>query len=504
MTSKASADGSSPFVNSGPDEQADPELGPGFARKLLVAAIPAVLIGLLIRAWLLRSALLPFNADEAITGLQAIDVLNGTFRLVVAGNQYGSTTESYLFAPLLLVWSGPWPLRVGTILLSVVAAYALYRLARPTVGRTVAVVVGLVGWTLSGAIVAVWSHPYMGYPSGFIAQVVTLTLACHAMRTTQHLARTAFFGGLAAGFAIWSHPMFGVAALLALVAPTVLRWRHLRSWWLPVVGGGVVGVSPWLVFMIGNGLPVGPAIQSTYSQRIELFFIDLMPRVLGVRAPNGIWLNPSWLAVGVVGIVVIGSLCGLVILTVKRGAEAVPILVTGVLVYPVVALFPALTYAADGRYGVPFVPTVLMGLAAWALLLPNRVRTSPWLVVVIPTTWALALCVPVMHHQIGWNTENPDAGAEQVTAILRGRDVHYLGGYYWGVYLIDYLAGGTLVVRPDDVVRFPDEAEQFAAADPANVAYIYNTGQSPVLPLPTDRYSQVTVGNWDLYLPKGN
>src|SRR5664279_6088527 len=41
---------------------------------------------------------------------------------------------------------------------------------RPRIGRTVALVVGLVGWTMSGAIVVVWSHVYMGYTTGFVAQ----------------------------------------------------------------------------------------------------------------------------------------------------------------------------------------------------------------------------------------------------------------------------------------------------------------------------------------------
>jgi hypothetical protein len=343
----------------------------------------------------------------------------------------------------------------------------------------------------------------MGYPTGFIAQVAALALACQAMRTRNHLARVAFFAGLAAGIAIWSHPVFGIVALFALVAPTALRWRHLRSWWLPVTAGGIVGVSPWLLFMIGNGLAEGPSVDSTYSERFVGFFGELMPRVLGVRAPNGIWLSPSWLAAGVVGILLAGSLGGLVVLTVKCGAQAVPILVSGLLVFPALALFPALNYADDGRYGLPFMPTLLMGLAAWSLLLPAQVRSSPWLVVAIPTAWALAFCVPIIHQQIGWNQENPDAGAEQVAATLRDHDITYLGGEYWAIYLVDYLADGSFDVRPDYVVRFPDEAERFNLADPAQIAYVYTTGISPALPLPIDQYDHLVVGKYDVYLPKG-
>jgi hypothetical protein len=68
---------------------ADPESGrrTGVStRILLLACLPAVAVGLLIRVWLTRTSLSTLNADEGITGLQAFDVLRGHFRLVVAGN----------------------------------------------------------------------------------------------------------------------------------------------------------------------------------------------------------------------------------------------------------------------------------------------------------------------------------------------------------------------------------------------------------------------------------
>lgn len=496
-------DSSPPFENSDRVGTADGAARAPSARILLLAAIPAIVVGLLIRAWVVRSSLLPLNSDEAITGLQGLEVLQGKFHLIVVGNQYGATTEAYLFAPLLAVWSGTWPLRVGAALLSVVVAFALFRLARPFFGSTVAMVVALVGWTMSGAIVIVWSHAYMGYTTGFIALVATLVLACQAMRTTEHLGRNAFVGGFAAGFAIWSHPMFGIMALLALAAPTVYRWRYVRAWWLPTAVGGLIGVSPWLIFMLRNGPPSGPTIESTYTERVWKFFVELMPRLFGVRAPNGIWLNPSWLSVSVVVVLVVGALAGLVFLTIRRGAEAVPLLVSGVLAFPALAVFPALSYHPDGRYGVAFLAPLLMGLAAWSLLLPRRVSASPWLVAVIPTVWALAFCVPVIHHQIGWTTTNPDSGAEQVVATLQDRGVRYLAGEYWGVYLVDYLDDGALAVRPDVVVRYPDEAAEVDAADPDQIAYIYTSGLTPALPLPADQYDLVSVGGYDLYLPLG-
>ena len=79
-------------------------------RRLLLACLPAVAIGMLIRIWLMHTTLVPVNADEGVTGLQAYEVLRGRFRLIVAGNEYGSTTETYLIAPFLAFWGGVWPL----------------------------------------------------------------------------------------------------------------------------------------------------------------------------------------------------------------------------------------------------------------------------------------------------------------------------------------------------------------------------------------------------------
>ena len=174
----------------------------------------------------------------------------------MAGNDYGSTTETYLLAPILAFWTGVWAAaHPADRCCPRSPAYALYRLARPIFGRVPAAALALIGWTISGAMALMFMRAYMGYPTGFIAQVAALALACHAMRTEQKLARTAFLAGFAAGFAMWSHPVFGTVALLALIAPTLYRWRALRRWWLPLAAGGVLGVSPWLLFMAQNGWP---------------------------------------------------------------------------------------------------------------------------------------------------------------------------------------------------------------------------------------------------------
>ena len=475
--------------------------------KLLLACLPAVAAGLLIRVWLLRTSLSALNADEAITGLQAFDVLRGQFRLVVAGNEYGSTTETYLFAPFLAFWTGVWPLRILPIVLSVVAGYALYRLARPIFGRVPAAVLALIGWTTSGAMTLMLMRSYMGYPTGLIAQVVALALACHAMRTEEKLARTAFLAGLAAGFAVWSHPVFGTVALLALIAPTLYRWRAVGRWWLPLAAGGVLGVSPWLIFMAENGWPKSatPTVLTSYSERLTNFFTELLPRAFGLRTPDGDWVGTGLLALVVAAVLIIAAMIGMVLLVVLRGVQTVPILVAGVLAFPLLAMFAPLGFVSDARYAMPFLPQLLMGLGAWLLLIPDRIRNSPWLVITVPTLWALLLSVPVTHQQVGWQWRDPNANAEQLVSELESRQIPYIAGDYWCAYLADYLASGRLEAAVDGPVRLADENATVNAADPSQVAYVYyyDFDGTPNLRMPADRYELVRVGIYDLYVPVG-
>ena len=473
------------------------------SRTLLLACLPAVAVGLLIRVWLMRTSLSSLNADEGLTGLQAFEVLDGHFRLVVAGNEYGSTTESYLFAPLLSFWTGVWPLRILPIALSAVAGYALYRLARPLFGQVPAATLALIGWTTSGAVALLFLRAYMGYTTGFLAQVIALALACHAMRTDQKLARTAGLAGLAAGFAIWSHPVFGAVACLALIAPTLWHWRRPVTWLLPMAAGGVLGVSPWLLFIRENGWPESAlaTVTTTYSQRVVRFFTELLPRAFGLRTPDGQWVGPDAPAVGLAALLILGSIVGMVVLVVLKGRQALPILVAGVLAFPLLAMFKPLGFVADGRYAMPLLPQLLMGLGAWLLLVPARVRESPWLVVTVPTVWAVLLSVPVIHQQVGWQWVDPNADANQVVLELESRGIPYVAGDYWGAYLSDYLADGRLQAAVDVSVRLSDEQLVVNAADPSQVAYVYYDGATPRLRMPAENYQRLDVGLYDLYVP---
>jgi hypothetical protein len=75
----------------------------GRVRDAVVILLPAALVSLMLHLWAVMSPAARVNSDEALTGLQAYNVLQGRFAPMVEGNDYGGALESYLTAPLLLV-----------------------------------------------------------------------------------------------------------------------------------------------------------------------------------------------------------------------------------------------------------------------------------------------------------------------------------------------------------------------------------------------------------------
>ena len=85
----------------------------------------------------------------------------------------------------------------------------------------------------------------MGYTTGFIAEVFAILLAGRAMGDSRRLGLLAAGAGFAAGFAMWSHPMYGLVAGLALLPPCFVNWRRLGQWWIPLVVAGIDPTDVW-------------------------------------------------------------------------------------------------------------------------------------------------------------------------------------------------------------------------------------------------------------------
>ncbi len=473
-------------------------------RDAVVILMPAALLSLGLHLWAVMSPAARVNSDEALTGLQAYNILHGHFAPLVEGNDYGGALESYLTAPLLLVTSGTVALKIVPIVLSFVAGLALAWAAAPLLGRRVALVVGAVSWVSSGAAVALWSISYMGYASGAVAMVMAIGCAVRLMNLPH--PGLAFGAGLAAGVALWGHPIFGVVATLACVPVVGVIWRRPLSI-LTALVGGVLGALPWLVHLYRHGAPrIGQSDRpATYPERVQIILTELLPSGFGLRSPSGAWLEPSPVIGVIAGVLIVAALVGLAVLPFRTGRAALPFTVAGVGAIPALAAFQALSYSADGRYAVAFLPTLLVGLFGWTRLRPSWQRPPLLPAATVPVVWGLLACVPSLHGSVGWTWDDPNAGAERAAADLQQRGITAVRGDYWTVYVLDYYAKGQLDSWPDVVPRLPDDVARAQGTPSSRVAQVYDAGSvekgAATLPLPKEDYTLVPAGRWELWVP---
>lgn len=118
-----------------------------------VVASVAVLVGLAMRGWFLFHR--PVNADEAIVGLMAKQILHGHFSDFYWGQSYGGG-EPYLVAFLFAIFgTGVWALKAVSVVLSVVAALLTWRIVRQVVvDPALAVLAGVAVWVFPRSAVS--------------------------------------------------------------------------------------------------------------------------------------------------------------------------------------------------------------------------------------------------------------------------------------------------------------------------------------------------------------
>ncbi|HET9444235.1 MAG TPA: hypothetical protein VFO65_12975, partial [Acidimicrobiales bacterium] len=118
---------------------------------LVVAA--GVVLGLALRLWMVASPLGPPDADEAVAGLMARDVLHGRFETFFWGQEYGGSQEALVLAALFRVGV---PTRAAMELLALVGAAGVavlvWRIARRLTTPAAAAVAGLAAWVGTPAV----------------------------------------------------------------------------------------------------------------------------------------------------------------------------------------------------------------------------------------------------------------------------------------------------------------------------------------------------------------
>ena len=450
-----------------------------------------MLVGLAMRGWFLFHR--PVNADEAIVGLMAKQILHGHFSDFYWGQSYGGG-EPYLVAFLFAIFgTGVWALKAVSVVLSVVAALLTWRIVRQVVvDPALAVLAG----------VAVWVFPEVGRVGLHVgARVPGLTLACGlglllvALKIQRGDQRLWVFGalGLVAGVGWWSSPeivYYAVPALVLLVWAIVADTQVDRGRrWLVRLGlaavTGIIGSLPWLyanahshLASLRTGAFLVPPGSPGYLGRFKIFFEYSFPMVLNIRnESDGAWLWGRTFGLTVL-ILLTAAVVAALVLCVLAGGRTL-IIAIGVVLFPfLVAISPATWYWQDGRYDVFVVPLLAVVLAvgcAEAARRWTRARGRGRRSVGLGRTLASCLFVIILATGIanfavfvnsldtffaGWT--NPDGPTNHAIAVLEANGVRDGYADYWVAYRLDLLSDEQLQITTAGAD--PDRSKSLDAA----------------------------------------
>jgi len=483
-------------------------------------------IGLVLRFWILLTPSGVLLADEAVTGLSALDVSQAHFGILIPESYYTALTESYLFSPFIQFFGAHVvPLKLMGVVLWFAASLAGAALGARLGGTRSAVTAFSLLWLVPGAIMVVSTRAYLGYPGGVLVVLCSL-LALVRIVQEGLTRRRVVIAGFLIGLAFMMHPIYiGALAPAALV----VTWRHRRAgreWYLPLAVGFVVGCGPWLWWNLRHhfaSLTERDTDNSTYVGRVKGYFSGILPRDLGLKEPNGTW-TPNR-PVGL--LLVLVFLAGLVwaILRLWRSGTAGRVLaVPAVASWFALGVFAHTSFVDDGRYGIMPFPICVVVLAvaigrigaagpataadrdADVVTRPVALARRAWVPVAVVAAWLLVLVLPYQVRVIGTKLGDPN---EFTTSVARALDAHgitNLTGDYFDVLQVSYLTEGRIATKVfyPLPVRYPRLEQRVSSATPDQVAVLFSVGaeRPEELKLPVEQYDKIDLPGHTLYVPK--
>ncbi|GAA3732611.1 hypothetical protein GCM10022225_13430 [Plantactinospora mayteni] len=218
-----------------------------------VLALGLGLLGLGYRLALVLLTVPGSNSDEATFGLVALHIADGReLPVFLYGQHYMGTVQSYLAAPLFLLFGAGWvPLRIPLLFLYAAFLYLAYRLTRrlysPWLATFTVGVLALGGErVVRDQITAVGGRPEVK-PAVLGLLLIALALG---QRRTRHRRRYWAFGlfGLLTGLCVWDDWLVLPYLVVAFGVLLVGCWRDLLG---PagavLVAGFLLGVAPLIV-----------------------------------------------------------------------------------------------------------------------------------------------------------------------------------------------------------------------------------------------------------------
>ena len=487
-------------------------------------------VGYTIRAYLLGTKFGELNADEAFTGLQALEIAKGDLPIVYRGIGYTGIVDSYVFAPFTMLFGARVvPLKLLTSLWWIASSVVMFHVVRSIrrdsgcehPDRWAWLGAGML-WLTPGAMMVVSIRAWEAYGLLLATTFASADMVRRVVLKESNVRRDVLWAGALLGFAFYLHPMTLAAVIPITLVPCWTFRRRVRDWWMPALGAAVFVNIPFLAWNVRNDWlslsQPSPPMNSTWD-RLSSFFTGLLPRAFGFMNMDGSWI---WGAVSVVIYLLALALMVLgVTVLVRKVPGGLVFALPAVLCWPILSLFNNMWFVEDGRYssvGFPFlVVAMVVGLADIARrLLPRFTGRSAFAVAL--AVWLGVLVLPWSKVNAGPRVEDPNERIRVLVEILEDEDFRYAAGNYWLMNPIEYQSNQRIHVavhgHPWGVlfpwrpklpwgVSFSQRQVEVLSQDPLDIAYVFLAGDErlEVLPLPVEQYERREVMGAVMYLP---
>lgn len=216
---------------------------------------------------------------------------------------YVGALKSYFVLPLFAVFGPRTPvIRLGSLLLGAIALWGFYRLVAQTFGQWPG---ALVAFILAMNPAFLDQTAFDNNAVGAVMVGMGLTAAGISLYIRKASVSTALLLGAAMGFTIWARANTlwilaagAVATALVLGRRALIPFRH----WAALVGGGVIGGAPFLIYQIVSGgatwraqasfhidTPVGILLRQRLTGLAGSLFSDAEHRAIWAGPPLPVW-----------------------------------------------------------------------------------------------------------------------------------------------------------------------------------------------------------------------
>lgn len=402
----------------------------------------------------------PLQSDGTMTGLTALEILHGHFRIFLFHGVRLGALESYLHAPAFLLFGATRgalylaPFLAGSAGL---VAYAFF--ARELLGEREGLV-ALLLFAVPPPMVLLWNALPFGYAETLLCTTVALGCAVRIGRGGASRWAIVLFG-LAVGAGWWCSALSLMGTLpaalwIALRRPALLRSPRALGL---AAAGLVVGALPWIAINVRYPLisfQGGSEWQSNFAFRSAGGWEQALANagrlahrvpslLLRADGPRPAFFGPLMVAVGVVYLAAFGLALG----RVRRvPAGVLPLLVAACTGLLFVASAAGGVEGETVRYVLPLglaAPLLLAALWGWISRLSSTAGDA--LLVLVLVVNASGYCLPGSPRRAGeqWQARSED----HLLYLLEQRRIAWVFGGYWDVYGLNFLSGERIKAIPD-------------------------------------------------------